>query len=183
MAVPALATPRRYQPDRSSSRADQVASAALPARGRPRGRIGLARPGSRPASASARRSRYSIWALVLRSSSLAHLASASWTAGSSRRSTPLRSVTASPCPLSLALPSLVQGAGVDDLLGGLLAAQHHEQVRHHRRLALLVQFDDAFFLQPLQGQLDHADRPLDYALPRAHNGVGLLLPQHSLGDL
>src|ERR1022692_4892733 len=141
MAVPALATPRRYQPDRSSSRADQVASAALPARGRPRGRICPACPGSRPASASARRSRNSIWALVLRSSSLAHLASASCTAGSRRSRTLLRSVTASPCP-----PSLVQGAGVDDGLGGLLAAQDHEQVGDHRGLALLVQLDDALLL-------------------------------------
>jgi hypothetical protein len=65
-----------------TSRAGQVASAGLPARGRPRGRISLARLGSRPASASARRSRNSIWALVLRSSSLAHRARASWTAGS-----------------------------------------------------------------------------------------------------
>jgi hypothetical protein len=68
----------------------------LAAGGRPRGRIGRARPGSRPASASARRSRNSIWALVLRSSSPAHRARASWTAGSSRSSTLLRSVTAVP---------------------------------------------------------------------------------------
>src|SRR5215472_15193813 len=109
----------------------------LAARGRPRGRIGPARPGSRPASASARRSRNSIWALVLRSSSLAHLASASWTAGSSRSRTLLRSVTAVPW-----LPSLVEGAGVDHRLGGLLAAQHHEQVGDHGGLAFLVQVDD-----------------------------------------
>ena len=50
--------------------------------------------GQPPASARARRSRNSIWALVLRNSSAAHRASASWTAGSSRSSTPLRSLTA-----------------------------------------------------------------------------------------
>ena len=46
-------------------------------RGRPGLRISPALPGSRPASASARRSRNSIWALVLRNSSAAHLARAS----------------------------------------------------------------------------------------------------------
>ena len=46
-------------------------------RGRPGLRISPALLGSRPASASARRSRNSIWALVLRSSSAAHLARAS----------------------------------------------------------------------------------------------------------
>ena len=51
-----------------------VASAGLPARGRLPGRIRPACPGSRPASASAWRSRNSIWAFVLRSSSSAHLA-------------------------------------------------------------------------------------------------------------
>ena len=64
------------------------------------------RPGSRPASASARRSRNSIWALVLHSSSPAHRARAPWTAGSSRSRTLLRSVTAVQYLLSLA-----EGAG------------------------------------------------------------------------
>lgn len=49
--------------------------------------------GSRPASASALRSRNSIWALVLRNSSAAHRARASCTAGSSRSRIPLRSLT------------------------------------------------------------------------------------------
>src|SRR2546422_44856 len=59
-----------------------------------------AEDGSRPASASARRSRNSICALVLRNSSPAHLASASCTAGSSRSRTCLRGAitgTASRC--------------------------------------------------------------------------------------
>jgi hypothetical protein len=72
--MPALAMPRRYQPVRSSSRAGRVALAGLPARGRLPGRIRPACPGSRPASASAWRSRNSIWAFVLRSPSSAHLA-------------------------------------------------------------------------------------------------------------
>ena len=105
------------------SAAVRLVSAGRPAGGRPRGRIRPAWRGSRPVPASARRSRNSIWALVLRSSSAAHLARASWTAGSSRSSTLLRSLTAVRCPWSL-----VKGAGVDDRLGSLLAAQDHQQV-------------------------------------------------------
>jgi len=60
--------------------------------GRPRLGMGAAVRGIRPASLSARRSSISIWALRLRSSSLAHRASASWTAGSKRSGTCLRSV-------------------------------------------------------------------------------------------
>ena len=60
------------------------------AAGRPRRGIGPAPPGNRPASASARRNRYSICALAERSSSPAHRASASWTSGSSRSRTCLR---------------------------------------------------------------------------------------------
>src|SRR5260221_12684243 len=167
--VRALAMRRRCQLAGSSSRADQVVSAVLPARGRPRGRISRACLGSRPASASARRSTNSIWALVLRSSSAAHLAKASWTAGSSRSSTPLPSLPRSPSPaLRSALPcppSLVERAGVADLLGGLLAAQDDEQVRDHRGLALLVQLDDVLVLEPLQGQLHHADSTLHDPVP------------------
>src|SRR6516225_9974576 len=120
----------------------------------------------RSASVRARRSRYSIWALVLRSSSEAQRASASWTAGSSRSSRLLRSLTAIPC-----LPSLVEGPSVHDLLGGLFAAQHHEQVGHHGGLALLVQFHHAFFLEPLQREPDHADRAFDDLHPGADNGA------------
>jgi benzoate membrane transport protein len=78
---------------------------------------------------------------------------------------------------------LVERAGVHDLLGGLLAAQHHEQVRDHGCLALLVQLDDALVVQPLQRELDHADRALDDPLPRGDDGAGLLLAQHGLSDL
>src|SRR5499427_2122259 len=152
--------------------------AGLPRGGRPGRRIFPAWLGIRPASASARRSRNSIWALVLRNSSAAHRARASWTAGSSRSNTLLRSLTALPC-----LPSLVEGPGVDDLLGGLLAAQDHEQVGHHRGLALLIELDHVLFFQPLEGELDHADRSLDDLHPGAHHGAGLLLAQHCLGNL
>jgi hypothetical protein len=66
--------------------AGAVLLAAGPRAGQPGGRVRGGRPGlrispvrlgSRPSSASARRSRNSIWAFVLRSSSAAHLASAS----------------------------------------------------------------------------------------------------------
>src|ERR1700722_9287886 len=66
--------------------------------GRPGLRIAATWPGSRPLSARARRSRYSIWALVLRSSSAAHRARASWTAGSRRSRMLLRSLTGRACP-------------------------------------------------------------------------------------
>jgi hypothetical protein len=59
--------------------------------GRPRLGIGPACRGIRPASLRARRSTISTWALRLRKSSLAHRARASWTAGSMRSSTCLRS--------------------------------------------------------------------------------------------
>ena len=59
--------------------------------GRPRLGMGPACRGIRPASSRARRSSISIWALRLRNSSAAHRARASWTAGSMRSSTCLRS--------------------------------------------------------------------------------------------
>ena len=62
--------------------------------GRPRRGMDPTFFGVRPASSRARRSSISIWALTLRNSSAAHLANASWTAGSIRRSTCLRSLTA-----------------------------------------------------------------------------------------
>jgi hypothetical protein len=68
---------RLRHPGSSSPGGGGLVPVRLLAGGRPRGRIGPARPGSRPASPSARRSRNSIWALVLRSSSLAHRARAS----------------------------------------------------------------------------------------------------------
>src|SRR6185312_13333723 len=153
-------------------------SGVLARGGRPGLRISPTRPGSRPASARARRRRNSIWALVLRSSSAAHRARASWTAGSSRSRMLFRSLTVVAVPASL-----VEGAGVDDLLGRLLAAQHDEQVGDHGRLALLIEVDDALVLEPLEGQLDHADRALDDPPPRADHRVGLLLAEHGLGDL
>src|SRR5258708_34631932 len=97
------------------------------------------RLGSLPVSARARRSRYSIWALVLRSSSAAHRARASWTAGSSRSSMLLRSLTVVPC-----LGLLVEGAGFDDLLCALLPAQDHKQVGAHAGLALLIPLHNCF---------------------------------------
>src|SRR5687768_17812347 len=37
---------------------------------------------------------------------------------------------------------LVEGAGIDDRLGVALRAEHHHQVRDHRRTALVVELDD-----------------------------------------
>jgi hypothetical protein len=64
-----------------------------PVAGRPRLGIGPALFGIRPASSRARRNSNSMWALRLRKSSAAHLARASWTFGSIRSSTCLRSFT------------------------------------------------------------------------------------------
>jgi len=61
--------------------------------GRPRLGKGPALFGIRPASESARRSSISTWAFRLRNSSAAQRARASWTAGSIRTSTGLRSLT------------------------------------------------------------------------------------------
>ncbi len=59
--------------------------------GRPRLGMGLACRGIRPASLRARRSSISMWALRLRNSSADHRVRASWTVGSMRSSTCLRS--------------------------------------------------------------------------------------------
>ena len=79
------------------SSADQVDGRSPGSRrsmgGRPRLGKGPALFGIRPASSRARRSSISIWALRLRNSSAAHRARASWTAGSIRSSTCLRSFT------------------------------------------------------------------------------------------
>jgi len=61
--------------------------------GRPRLGKGPALFGIRPASSRARRSSISMWALMLRNSSAAHRAKASWTMGSILSSTCLRSLT------------------------------------------------------------------------------------------
>ena len=43
--------------------------------------------------------------------------------------------------------------------------------------------DHVLLLEPLQRQLDHADRALHDLLPGADHRAGLLLAQHGLGDL
>src|ERR1700689_4597967 len=101
----------------------------------------------RPDSLRARRSRNSIWALVLRSSSAAHRARASWTDGSSRSRMFLRSAT------SLSGRLLVERAGIDDGLGAPIAAQYDEQIRDHGGLAFLVQLHDVLLGQPGQRHL------------------------------
>ena len=73
---------------------------------------------------------------------------------------------------------LIQAAGVDDGLGIVVAAQHHEQVRDHGRLALLVELDRALFRQTLKRHFDHADRAVDDHLARVDDGAGLLALEH-----
>ena len=89
------------------------ASSSGSLRGLPLPRIGFGR-GSLPASTRARRRMISIWALTDRRSSAAHLAIAPWTAGSSRRrsclrlvSAPLRTPVLSPAPARLPEPVIL----------------------------------------------------------------------------
>ncbi|MGH9078991.1 MAG: class I SAM-dependent methyltransferase [Acidimicrobiales bacterium] len=84
----------QWVPDRAGpQRCRRVSSSSgICLGGRPR-RAGSALGTPRPASLSTRRSKNSIWALVLRNSSAAQRASASWTAGSRRRRMLLRSAT------------------------------------------------------------------------------------------
>jgi len=78
---------------------DRNVSAVYGFGGRPRLGIGPACRGIRPASSRARRRSISIWALRLRRSAAAHRARASWTAGSMRSSSCLRSgLTYRACP-------------------------------------------------------------------------------------
>ena len=57
------------------------------------------------------------------------------------------------------------------------------QVAHHRGLAFLVQLDDAALAQPVECEFDHPDCAVDDARACRDDGVGLLSPQHGLGDL
>src|SRR5690625_1242172 len=141
--------------------------------GRPGLRMACALSGIRPACGRAWRSRYSICAFVLRSSSAAQRASASWTAGSSRSSSCLRLlITESPS---------VQTAGVHHGAGGLLRAEDDEQVAHHRSFAFLVKFDDAVFGEAFEGVVDHADGSFHDLGAGGNYGARLLALQHRLG--
>jgi hypothetical protein len=64
----------------------------------------------------------------------------------------------------------------------MVAAQHNEQVAHHRGLPLLVELHDVFSLRALEGEFDHADRPVDDLLARNDDRGGLLAAEHRLGD-
>lgn len=75
---------------------------------------------------------------------------------------------------------LVERTGVHDLLGGLLAAKHNQQVGHRRCLTLFIEFDDAALLEPLQGELDHADGAFDDPLTSGYDGARLLLCWRSI---
>ena len=78
---------------------------------------------------------------------------------------------------------LSTGAGVDHRLGRALAAQHDEQVAHHRGLALGVELDDAALRELLERHLDHRHRALDDPRARRDDRAGLLALEHRLGDL
>ena len=56
---------------------------------------------------------------------------------------------------------VVQRPRVDDRLRVAIAAEHDEQVAHHRRLALLVELDDVLLAEQIERHLDHSDGPLD----------------------
>ena len=67
---------------------------------------------------------------------------------------------------------------VDDGLDAFFTAQHHEQIAHHRRLALFVERHDVLAAQLVQRHLDHADGAFDDLLARGDNRRRLLPPQH-----
>ncbi|NJN64728.1 MAG: tetratricopeptide repeat protein, partial [Acidobacteria bacterium] len=56
-----------------------------------------------------------------------------------------------------AMASGVQRAGVHDRMHLALAAEHDEQVAHHRRLALFIELEDAAVGEQLERMLHHAD--------------------------
>jgi len=61
---------------------------------------------------------------------------------------------------------LVQRASIHNGLDAPFAAEDDEQIADHGRLALLVEFDDAFAADLVERHLDHADRALDDLLAR-----------------
>ena len=64
-----------------------------------------------------------------------------------------------------------------------VAAKHHQQVADHGGFALLVQLDDRFSGQLLQGHFDHAHRAFHDGAPGGYDRRGLLALQHGVGDL
>lgn len=62
--------------------------------------------------------------------------------------------------------SSVQTSRVDDRLRVMVSAEDDQQIRNHRRLALLIQIDRAVLLQTLQRHLNHADRAVNNHFPR-----------------
>src|SRR4051812_46004916 len=119
--------------------------------GRPRGRFSGGSSFT-PRRWSASLSRHSIWALTLLSSAAAARSSASQRDGSIRSGKALLGGGG-----TAGRSLLVERAGVDDGLGVAFAAQHDHQVRDHRRLALVVELDDALLGEELERVLDHRD--------------------------
>src|SRR5215469_15525536 len=85
-----------------------------------------------------------------------------------------------PCGGQVSL--LIERAGVDHRLRGLVAAQNDKHVADHGRLALLVELDDAVDGEPGQSRLDHADRAVHDLLAGGHDRVGLLPAEHGVRD-
>ena len=59
--------------------------------------------------------------------------------------------------LLLICHGLIQGAGVDDGLGILVAAEDNQKIGDHCGLPLLVQIHSALFAEALQSHLHHAN--------------------------
>ena len=78
---------------------------------------------------------------------------------------------------------LVERAGVEYGLGGLVGAENHEQIADHGGLLGLVQLYDILVVYLLEGHLHHGYGTLDYLLAGGDDGLGLLAAQHDGRDL
>ena len=78
---------------------------------------------------------------------------------------------------------LIEASRVDDGLRVAVAAEHDEQIRDHRRLALLVKLHRAIFRKTLKRHFDHADRAVDDHLACVDDGAGLLALEHDRRNL
>ena len=109
------------------------------------GDFGL-RPWRRRASATI----HCNWPLTERNSCAAQASTISMVAGSSRNR---KLLVASFLAISYGL--IIQSAGIDYGLSGLVGTEDHKQVAHHRSLAFLVKFYNTFLLELVQGHLNH----------------------------
>ena len=77
---------------------------------------------------------------------------------------------------------MVQGSGIHHGLRGFVGTEHYEQIRHHGRLALFVQFDDMLVAEAVERHVHHRHGTLDDLLAGGDDGIGLLAAQHHGGD-